>query len=457
MQCALLDVPLDRGDPATRTVSLAVRRNRAADPERRLGVLVTIAGGPGQRGTDGVYPGAHTPLIASRFDIVSFDPRGTAGDTAIGCIPEWDPFGDLDRTPDDRAERAALDERIRDLATGCRADHGDLLPHLGTADTVLDLEALRQALGEDRISLLGSSYGSEVALRYATAFPQHTRAVVLDGYSDPNLDPPERELEQAAAFERQLDELLTECALRDDCPIGGPAPPGAVLDRLLDGLDGTPIPAGDGRVLHQSDAYEAITGALVGARADRERLLYAIAAADAGDGRPLLGLADRIRDAFEASGLDLGTFMVISCADDGAAWADLDDLEIDALTRQVLDAAPRLGPWLWSPPATADLPPVGLCAMSPPVAPVAAGPFDGAGAGPILVLAASGDPTTPLSAARRALDDLDEGTLLAVRAEQHLVYPYAVAAPGSRTNRCVLEVVEAYLVDGTIPATDRCP
>ena len=167
------------------------------------------------------------------------------------------------------------------------------MPHLGTADTVLDLEALRQALGEDRISLLGYSYGSEVALRYATAFPQHTRAVVLDGYSDPNLDPPERELEQAAAFERQLDELLTECALRDDCPIGGLAPPGAVLDRLLDGLDGAPIPAGEGRVLRQSDAYEAITGALVGSRADRERLLGAIAAADAGDGRPLLALAER--------------------------------------------------------------------------------------------------------------------------------------------------------------------
>ncbi len=281
--------------------------------------------------------------------------------------------------------------------------------------------------------------------------------MVLDGYSDPNLDPPERELEQAAAFERQLDELLTECALRDDCPIDDPAPPGAVLDRLLDGLDGAPIPAGEGRVLRQSDAYEAITGALVGGRADRERLLYAIAAADGGDGRPLLALADGIRAAFEASGLDLGTFMAIGCADDGAAWAGLDDLEVETLTRQVLDAAPRLGPWLWSPPSAADLPPVGLCAMSPPVAPVAAGRIDGAGAGPILVLSASGDPTTPLSAARRALDDLDEAALLAVRAEQHLVYPYAVAAPGSRTNRCVLDVVEAYLFDGTTPVVDRCP
>lgn len=455
-ECALLDVPLDRGAADSRSVSLPVRRLHAADPGQRQGVLVTIAGGPGQRGTDWVTPGTHSPAIAARFDIVSFDPRGTSGETAITCIPEWDPYGELDRTPDDAAERAALDDRIRQLAAACREAHADLLPHVGTADTVLDLEELRRALGEEQLSLLGWSYGSEVALRYASLFPERIGAVVLDGYSDPNLPPAERELEQAAAFERELDELLAECALRDDCPLGDGDGPGAAVDRLLAGLDDAPLPAGGGRVLRQADAYEAITGALVASPRDRERLLHAIAAADRGDGHALLGMAAEIRDRFESGGLDLGTFMAIGCADTGAAWAGLGDEEVAALTERIMEAAPRLGAWLWSPPTAPDLPPVGLCAMAPRFPEAETRRFDGLGAGPILVLAASGDPTTPMSAARRAVEELEDARLLTIRADQHLVYPYAVAAPTSPTGRCVLDAVEGYLLDGRAPVSSSC-
>ena len=338
----------------------------------------------------------------------------------------------------------------------CADAHGGLLPHVGTAATVLDIEVLRRALGEPQISLLGSSYGSQVALRYATAFPQRTRAVVLDGYSDPNISPAERQLEQAAAFERQLDELLVECALRDDCPIEDDAP-GALLDRLLQELDSAPLPAGPARWLREADAYEAIAGALIRGPREREGLLRAIDAADRGDGRLLLAIADDIRERFEASGIDLGTFAAIGCADDVQAWAELTEAELAGLGRALLERAPRMGPWLWSPPADPDLPPVGLCAMSPPETVTTEGPFDAAGAGPVLVLAASGDPTTPLSAARRAVEDLEAAHLLVIRAEQHLVYPYAVAAPETPTHRCVLGAVESYLIDGLTPTEQRCP
>ena len=456
VECGTLAVPLDRGDIDSRTISLPVRRLRASDAEQRLGVLITVAGGPGQRGTDLVVPEIHAPSIRARFDIVGFDPRGTSGDTAITCIPQWDPYGDLDRTPDDAAERAVLDERIRQLAADCREAHAAVLPHIGTAETVLDIETLREALGEPRISLLGWSYGSEVALRYANAFPDHTQAVVLDGYSDPNLPPLARELEQAAAFERELDELLVECALRDDCPLEGPSA-GATLDSLIDELDESPLAAGSGHSLRQADVYEAITGALVGGPGERERLLHAIAAAARGDGDLLLAMADRVRSGFEASGLDLGTYMAISCADESAVWATVSAERLESLAEQIADAAPRLGVWLWSPPAAGDLPPVGLCAMVPEAARPVAGPFTAVGAGPVLVLAASGDPATPLSAALRAIDDLDEAWLLTVRANQHLVYPYAVAAPESATGRCVLSAVESYLVDGTKPPHTACP
>jgi pimeloyl-ACP methyl ester carboxylesterase len=456
LQCADLVVPLDHADPDGRSVSLAVRRLPAANAEQRIGVLLTLAGGPGQRGTDLVDSAAHPPAIASRFDIVGFDPRGTSGETDITCIPRWDPFDDLDRTPDDARERRALDERIEELAMRCREAHADVLPYLGTSDTVLDIDVLREALGEEQLSLLGWSYGSAVALRYASAYPEHIRALVLDGYSDPNLAPPDRELEQAAAFEQQLDELLVECALRDDCPLDGPDP-GATIDRLLEALDQTPLPAGADRRLREGDAYEALTGALVRGPAERERLLGAVANASRGDGRLLLELAERYRRDFEASGLDLGSFAALTCADDSPAWADLTSDELAALRGRIQEAAPRLGAWLWSPPAAPHLPPIGLCAMMPTSPSSEAGPYVGTGAGTVLVLAASGDPATPLSAAVRGVGQLEDVSLLVIRADQHLVYPGAVADPGSATSDCVLRAVEAYLVEGQPPEREGCP
>ncbi len=353
-ECTWLEVPLDHADPTSSTVRLLTNRLPAGDASRRLGVLVTIAGGPGQRGTDHVRVGAHTPAIHERFDIVSWDPRGTSHETHIDCLPTWDPFEGLDRTPDTTAERRLLDARTAQLARRCRAAHETLLPFVGTFQTVLDLEHLRHSLGEDRISILASSYGTQVAATYATLFPDRVRAVVLDGFSDPNLAPDEREIAQAAAFERELDGLLAQCAADRDCPFHSGGDPGDGLDRLLERLDAEPIPAARaaGQSASQSDAYEAILGSLVLGPAARERLLGALTAAAAGDGGPLDRIAEEVRRGYETTGLDQGTFMAIYCADTAAFWRSLGRDEVARLTRQIRDVAPRLGPWLWSPPAS---------------------------------------------------------------------------------------------------------
>jgi len=261
VECAWLEVPVDATDPLSAALQLPVRRVRAGDPEQRIGTLVTIAGGPGQRGTDWVLPGLHTPTIHARFDVVSWDPRGTSAGSVVDCIPEWDPFEGLDRTPDDDAERRALDRHTAELAKRCRDAHGDVLPYVGTHEAALDLERLRQALREEQVSILGTSYGSEIALTYATLFPERVRAIVLDGYSDPNLAPDERVLEQARAFEQSLEALLDDCTADPTCRLGADGSPGPTLDALLAGLDAVPLPTDDpAQPLSQSDAHEAIAG-----------------------------------------------------------------------------------------------------------------------------------------------------------------------------------------------------
>ncbi len=458
VDCTQLEVPLDYGEPDSGSIHLAVRRLRATDEAERMGVLVTIAGGPGQRGTLGVWPGAHTDAIRRHFDIVSWDPRGTSGDSVVDCIPQWDPYIGLDRTPDTEAEREALDAETLTLASHCREEHGQLLSHVSTRDTALDLEQLRRMLDEPRISLLGSSYGSEVALTYATLFPDHVRAVVLDGYSDSNLSPGQREIEQAAAYERELNGLLSACADDQTCPFSRYGDPGPALDGLLAALDAAPLPAEGGRWLTQSDADEAIVGYLTRDRGVRQQLLAALERAQEGDGTPLLDIATRVRQEYEASGLTQGAFMAIYCADSAAWWQDLSPVEVAQLADRVAAVAPRLGRWLWSPPSAPGLPPVGLCAMRPPAAASPpATPIDAAGAGPVLVLASSGDPTTPVSAARRSLRDLEDASLVTLDADHHLAYQYALADPERPAHECVLDAVESYLLKlETPPAQKEC-
>ena len=458
VECALLEVPLDHSDPDSATIHLAVRRLPAGDPERRLGTLVTIAGGPGQRGTDFVYPGAQAAAIEERFDIVSWDPRGTSGQTLIDCIPEWDPYRGLDRTPDDESERQVLDARTAALVETCRDRHGWLLPLVSTADGAHDLDALRELLGGDRLSLLGSSYGSRLALTYATLYPEHVRAVVLDGYSDPNLPPWDAEVEQAGAFERSLERWSTACTSDPDCLLAQHGQPDDVIAALLARLDAESEPVGTDRELTQSDAYEAIAGTLLLGSAAEERLLTALAAADDGHGAPLLALADEVRQRYRASGLTMGAFAAIECADTAATWRLLTRRRLEEVGERVRAVAPLLGPWLWSPPGVVRPAALRLCGMLPtPPAPLP-GPFDAAGAGPVLVLTTTGDPTTPASAAARAPADLEDARVIRVAGDHHLAYRTALNDPGEAAARCVIDIVVAYLEDPAAPSSvSGCP
>ena len=104
------------------------------------------------------------------------------------------------------------------------------------------MEALRIALGEQQITAIGGSYGTRLGAVYATLFPERVRAMVLDGYDDANTPFGEYLVRQDAAFERELDELLGECATDAACALNDDGNPGATLDHLLADLDRQPLP-----------------------------------------------------------------------------------------------------------------------------------------------------------------------------------------------------------------------
>ena len=218
-RCGKLTVPVDDAAPAGSTIDLAVIRAPARDPGTKIGTLVFNPGGPGAPAVAFLRSIADTlpDPIRDRFDLVAFDPRGVGRSRTIDCQDSLDPVFDQSFPPETAAARAGLVDAVRSLAAACEARSGALLPHVSTVDTVRDLERLRVALGEEKLSFVGYSYGTYLGTIYASAHPDRVRAFVLDGPIDPTLTAREVALAQARGFEHALDDFLADCAAHPGC------------------------------------------------------------------------------------------------------------------------------------------------------------------------------------------------------------------------------------------------
>jgi pimeloyl-ACP methyl ester carboxylesterase len=174
-------VPIDWSRPAGDGIEVAVARRKATGPGTRIGTLVIMPGGPGNSGVGNLMgPLQVTPEIAARFDLVSFDPRGTNRSHPIVCDAELVGSILTDTTPDAGRTLADVTAFSRRLGDSCREHSGPLIDHIDSVSTARDIDALRAALGEETISLFGRSYGTLTGQLYAETFPTRVRALVLD-------------------------------------------------------------------------------------------------------------------------------------------------------------------------------------------------------------------------------------------------------------------------------------
>ncbi|WP_407565290.1 alpha/beta fold hydrolase [Streptomyces sp. 184] len=187
-ECRGVTVPV--GGDGHETLRLALSRLPARDPDRRIGALVLAPGGPGLSGLqEAVSAGVDYPReLRDRFDIVGYDRRGTGRSHRVDC---GEPRGALDRLGTARSLRlvrdvTAVDAAARDYVEGCRIAYGPLLARLGSRAGATDLERVRRALGEERISLLLHSYATVAGQVYVTRHPERVRAAVFDGVVDPD-------------------------------------------------------------------------------------------------------------------------------------------------------------------------------------------------------------------------------------------------------------------------------
>lgn len=210
LQCASLEVPLDHDRPAGRRITLAVTRipHTAATS---AGPLLVNPGGPGGSGRAlaGFVASALPKDVAARFDVIGFDPRGVGrSEPALDCGPGHFKAVRPDSVPLDAAtERANLD-RVRSFAESCGARHADVLPHIDTVSAARDIDLLRAALGAERISYFGYSYGTYLGAVYAKLHPRRVHRLVLDSVVDPNGVWYEDNLAQDRAFDARHKDFL---------------------------------------------------------------------------------------------------------------------------------------------------------------------------------------------------------------------------------------------------------
>ena len=432
LECSTLDVPIDYREPNGRKIEIAVSRLASKNPGERRGILLTNPGGPGGSGL--FFPADLVGLglpqeVRDAYDVIGFDPRGVGRSTPVTCnlTDEQQTRGTIPRWSAGPADVAAWATEAKAVAQQCAASPTAwMLPHVTTANTARDMDRIRAALGEQKTSYLGYSYGTHLGAVYTTMFPKRSDRVVIDSV----LAPGGLHVEGARLMARGVQDRFPDfakwlAARNDEYGLGDTTKKvTAKFFKLAAKLDAKPVPGLDGtmfRVAHIGLTYrDASFPSLAG--------LWQVA--DGYEPPATKAAPDRENT--------LASYFHVICGD--ARWPR----SIKTYQRAVaIDRVryPMLGA------ATAGIRP---CAFWPD--PVEA-PIEVGDRGPsnVLVVQMTRDPGTPLAGAQKLRRAFGErARMVTVDAGGHGTYLIV-------GNSCADATVTGFLLSGTRPAQDvRC-
>lgn len=422
VECASLDVPLDYANPSGDTVTLAVFRIRSADPATKVGHLLTNPGGPGgeTKGFLAAVAGGVPEAVTSRYDLVSFDPRGIGASEGLTCGMDQDLVAELDDPVANQKAYAAA------LAAECLAQGGPLVATMTGTNAARDLESVRLALGDAKLTYLGYSYGATIGGTYAELFPGSVGRVVLDGATDPALPYVGWVRDQVIAFDKALVRSAGVCDADPDCAFFG-----ATTLQVWEYLswkartEGLPTADGDtvgGREFESASIFASYFP-------DDFQLRFGAALHEA-----LAGDASFFRDFTAAftEGFPAGTYYAGVCGDDALRYSDYEALDLIA---DLIPDAPHL---YWAlreiftcssfPVSTTPLPSISLAAGE---------------TAPIVVVGNRFDAATPYAGSVAMSTAIAGSTLVTFEGGGHTIVFNGVA--------CIDDAISAYLVDGTPP------
>jgi len=453
-QCANIAVPMDYDRPGGTQLSLAMIKLPATDQAHRLGTLFVNFGGPGASGIERLrarsgWDWLFSPELKARFDLVSWDTRGVfhsrPGARCFDTEAESDAFFNRQPSfPVGAAEEQAFYADNADLAQRCLAKNGDLLSHLSTANTARDLDVMRRAVGDQRLTYLGLSYGTNVGATYANLFPTKVRAMVLDGTLDfignatghgnqGSTVPLDARQDVATGIAKTFGQFLARCdaAGSAHCAFAGDA--AAKFATLAAAAKQHPITAGG-----QTWTYAGIIGTITSNMyhplwwADLATQLQGIYAAVTG--APTMRAAT-VPQQEEYNNLSEAYFAT-NCADS--------DVPTDPATYTRYGASEDQRVPYFGPMGVFDYM---ACAFWPAHdADRYTGPWNRWTSAPILVVNNRYDPATPLAGARDATAELGRAKLFVIEGAGHTGM-YVPSTCGERVKR-------DYFISGTLPGPD---
>lgn len=435
--CGEIQVPLDYSDPGGRTITVAMSRMKAT--ERRVGAMMLNGGGPGGLGLD--MPLVIRPAmkdVGKRYDLIGMDPRFVGRSTALDCewpTGHWSASAGTDRAGFDRTV-----DRARQLAGLCAANARGLLPYATTRNTARDMDRIREALGEEKLSYFGYSYGSYLGTVYTQLFPGRADRVVIDGAVDPDRFGPDLLKKVGPVNEAGLRDWAGWVARHPAYGLGKTrAQVLRTVDEIYASAHRKPLEVGRFRVDEQ-----VLPSIFFGPMADDRDQVNAVLAEDvqvlrkAARGQavePTESIADTL--TFYQTGAEsaYGSAQISIICGDRAADRDIEHYWTDVQRHR--RAEPHFG-------ATTRT--VTPCAFWPE--PPREKPTKVRNAVPTLIVAATGDPRTTYEQSRAMHRALSDSRLVTLKdARIHAVY-------GNYGNNCVDAIVNEYFDTGVLPSKD---
>jgi pimeloyl-ACP methyl ester carboxylesterase len=437
-ECARLNVPLDYSKPSGDAVKLALLRLPASDQSGKLGSLIVNPGGPGGSAIDFLRLWAQvvSPDIRARFDLVTFDPRGVGESQGIVCHNTLQDLVAVTPDPQNDAQWQTAEDVSKAFVDECAQKYGDFLNYLGTKNVARDMESVRKALGEDKVTYLGYSYGTAIGQAYADMYPRNVRAMVLDGALDLSQDYTEINKQQMIGFERAYNAYLQNC--RDQhCDLASRGDPKTVIGNLMKKVQAKPLaapqadrPAGPGELetaiasaLYSQQTWPILTSAL-------------IEALD-GDGSALVQLTDQYLERNPD-----GSYPDLLEANMAVNYVDEQCPKDPNAYKQLAKEFEKVAPTFGSSAAVAGL----TCAYWPAKPDPLSAP-SAKGAPPIVVIDTTNDPATPYEWGLAVSKQISSAVLLTHRGNGHTIY--------AQGDSCVDGAVNAYLLNLTVPPKDK--
>jgi len=426
VDCGKVTVPVDWAHPGRGTVQIALARRKATDPAARIGSILMDPGGPGGSGVSKVRDEGWTlsPEITKRFDTVGFDPRGIGDSTQIQCGLD-EVIADYPKVPKNQKEFEQLSEYNRKLGESCDRITGPLARLSDTKSVARDMDAIRAALGDKKLTYYGVSYGSLMGQHYAELFPDRIRALVLDGNLDHSITSPDEFLRsETQAAQESFTQFAAWCDRTAACALHGQDVPA-----LLRGLQDR---AARGQ-LTDPNSEEPVTPF------DLAEIVYTRL-----PGPDWTGLATRLAKfkggatASRAAKDDIpisNPRQSVFCAD--WRFPVRDFAELESLRKSAATVAPdlRMSTLGWTY--------LTGCVGWPAKTTNPQHPLSIPGAPPLLMLNSKYDPATPLAWAKTA--SRQSGTTL-------LTYDGWGHGAYFKNSECVIKATDAYLISGKLPA-----